>query len=99
MKKVRLLSGGQKARLCFAWMAWKNPLIILMDEPTNHLDMESIEALIEALEEFAGGVVLVSHHQHLIDSVCNQVWVCGRDQTVEEFDGNFGKYKEKLLQK
>lgn len=96
-KEVALLSGGQKARLVFAWIAWREPHIVLLDEPTNHLDVGSIDALIEAVAEFKGGVVVVSHNQYLIDEVCDRVWICGRDQTVEEFDGNFTGYKKALL--
>ncbi|KAG2328998.1 hypothetical protein Bca52824_000178 [Brassica carinata] len=76
------------------------PHILLLDEPTNHLDMQSIDALADALEEFSGGVVLVSHDSRLISRVCedeekSQIWVV-EDGTVSFFDGTFEEYKEDL---
>jgi len=77
---ITKLSGGQKARVVFASIALSQPHILLFDEPTNHLDMQSIDALADALEEFSGGVVLVSHDARLISRVCDdaetgaQIW-------------------------
>ncbi|CAF1852788.1 unnamed protein product [Brassica oleracea var. botrytis] len=94
------LSGGQKARVVFASISMSKPHILLLDEPTNHLDMESIDALAGALDEFSGGVVLVSHDSRLISRVCedeekSQIWVV-EDGTVSFFDGTFEEYKEEL---
>ncbi|KAL6587688.1 ABC transporter F member 4 [Orobanche minor] len=94
------LSGGQKARVLFTDISMSNPHILLLDEPTNHLDMQSIDALADALDEFTGGVVLVSHDSRLISRVCNdeeksEIWVV-EDGTVKNFPGTFEEYKEEL---
>ncbi|KAJ4904815.1 ABC transporter F family member 4 [Raphanus sativus] len=94
------LSGGQKARVVFTSISMSKPHILLLDEPTNHLDMESIDALADALDEFSGGVVLVSHDSRLISRVCedeekSQIWVV-EDGTVSFFDGTFEEYKKEL---
>ncbi|KAL8258128.1 hypothetical protein R6Q59_030169 [Mikania micrantha] len=98
---IAKLSGGQKARVVFTSISMSKPHILLLDEPTNHLDMQSIDALADALDEFTGGVVLVSHDSRLISRVCDdeeksQIWVV-ENGTVEEFDGTFDDYKEELL--
>ncbi|URE38230.1 hypothetical protein MUK42_03487 [Musa troglodytarum] len=77
------------------------PHILLLDEPTNHLDMQSIDALADALQEFTGGVVLVSHDARLISRVCedeekSEIWVV-EEGTVRKFPGSFEEYKEDLL--
>jgi ATP-binding cassette subfamily F protein 1 len=77
------------------------PHILLLDEPTNHLDMQSIDALANALDEFEGGVILVSHDSRLVSRVCDdeeksQIWVV-EDGTVRIFPGTFEDYKEDLL--
>jgi ATPase subunit of ABC transporter with duplicated ATPase domains len=79
VKPMQFLSGGQKSRVAFAQLAYRKPHLVIMDEPTNHLDMDAIDALIEALTAFTGGVVLVSHDQHFISSVCSEIWVVGPD--------------------
>ncbi|CAK8541973.1 unnamed protein product [Lathyrus sativus] len=95
------LSGGQKSRVVFTSISMSKPHILLLDEPTNHLDMQSIDALADALDEFTGGVVLVSHDSRLISRVCDdeersQIWVV-EDGTVRNFPGTFEDYKEDLL--
>ena len=65
-----LLSGGQKSRVAFALAMWKNPHMLILDEPTNHLDIDAVNALIIALNNYSGGVIIVSHDQHLISTVC-----------------------------
>eukprot|EP00128_Syssomonas_multiformis_P001618 Colp12_sorted_trinity150504_noHs@24102 len=97
LKPVNQLSGGQKARLWYAYVSWRNPHILLLDEPTNHLDMESIDALIDAMKEFKGGLVCVSHDTYLISALCDEIWLCGRDQTVTEYEGSFEDYKKQLI--
>merc|ERR1712233_190831 len=88
------LSDGQKSRVVFAYMARQNPHILL-DEPTNHLDIESIDALADAINEFAGGVVLVSHDMRLISQVAEELWLC-EDQTVTVYRGDIASYKSEL---
>ncbi|KAI3421651.1 uncharacterized protein J3R85_012005 [Psidium guajava] len=97
---IAKLSGGQKARVVFTSISMSKPHILLLDEPTNHLDMQSIDALADALDEFTGGVVLVSHDSRLISRVCDdeersQIWVV-EDGTVKFFPGTFEEYKEEL---
>ncbi|KAI3872176.1 hypothetical protein MKW98_011668 [Papaver atlanticum] len=94
------LSGGQKARVVFTSIYMSKPHILLLDEPTNHLDMQSIDALADALDEFTGGVVLVSHDSRLISRVCgdeekSQIWIVDKG-TVKSFPGTFDEYKEDL---
>jgi len=72
--RMGILSDGQKSRVVFAWLAWKNPQLLLLDEPTNHLDMETIDVLAEAINDFDGGVVLVSHDFRLINQVAEEIW-------------------------
>jgi len=88
-----LLSGGQKARVAFAVSVWKNPHIMILDEPTNHLDIDAVNALIIALNNFQGGVLIVSHDQHLIQSVCDQIWYI-KDQRLRKFHGDFEAYRK-----
>ncbi|TDH67403.1 hypothetical protein CCR75_000407 [Bremia lactucae] len=96
IKPTRTLSGGQKSRVGFALMTWRLPHVVVLDEPTNHLDMETIDALIHALHEYKGGVVIVSHDQHFVQSVCHELWVVG-DQKVSRFQGTMSEYKNRVL--
>ena len=84
-------SGGERARLALALIAWKKPNVLLLDEPTNHLDLEMREALAEALSDFAGAIVLVSHDRHLTGLVCDTFWRVA-DGKVEQFDGDLDDY-------
>ncbi|KAJ3389194.1 hypothetical protein HDU92_001133 [Lobulomyces angularis] len=104
LQPIGTLSGGQKSRVVFAWMAMLNPHILVLDEPTNHLDMDSIDALSVALKEFKGGILIVSHDQRFLDTVCNEVWVC-QGGKLDKFEGKHGntdgvvsQYKKSLLE-
>jgi ATP-binding cassette subfamily F protein 3 len=96
--KVGSLSGGEKARLLFALMAKEAPNILLLDEPTNHLDIESREALIRALNEYEGAVILVTHDPHLVELVADRLWLVG-DGKVTAYDGDLDDYRKLLLEK
>ncbi|KAK6914197.1 ABC transporter-like, ATP-binding domain [Dillenia turbinata] len=100
---IMKLSGGQKARVVFTSISMSKPHILLLDEPTNHLDMQSIEALADALDEFTGGVVLVSHDSRLISRVCadeerSEVWEVDNG-TVKKLEESFEEYKDELQKK
>jgi ATP-binding cassette subfamily F protein 3 len=84
-------SGGERARLALALIAWRKPNVLLLDEPTNHLDLETREALAEALSDFGGAIVLVSHDRHLTGLVCNTFWRVA-DGAVTAFDGDLDEY-------
>ena len=84
-------SGGEKARLALALIAWRKPNLLLLDEPTNHLDLEMREALAEALSDFDGAIVMVSHDRHLIGLVSDEYWRV-HDGEVEPFNGDLDDY-------
>uniref|UniRef100_A0A8C1F6F1 ATP-binding cassette sub-family F member 2 n=1 Tax=Cyprinus carpio carpio TaxID=630221 RepID=A0A8C1F6F1_CYPCA len=95
---IRNLSDGQKCRVCFAWLAWQNPHMLFLDEPTNHLDIETIDALAEAINDFEGGMMLVSHDFRLIQQVAQEIWVCEK-QTITKWSRDILAYKEHLKSK
>lgn len=82
---IRGLSGGQKVKLVLAAAMWSNPHLLVMDEPTNYLDRESLGALANAIKEFKGGVIIISHHAEFTSTICNEVWhmAGGRLKVVE----------------
>jgi ATP-binding cassette subfamily F protein 3 len=84
-------SGGERARLALALIAWGKPNLLLLDEPTNHLDLDMREALADALADFDGALVLVSHDRHLLGMVCDSFWRIA-DGVVESFDGDLDDY-------
>ncbi|QWF16002.1 ABC-F family ATP-binding cassette domain-containing protein [Lysobacter capsici] len=84
-------SGGERARLALAMIAWRKPNVLLLDEPTNHLDLDVREALAEALSDFEGAIVLVSHDRHLIGLVCETFWRVA-DGVAQPFDGDLDAY-------
>src|SRR5688572_30573528 len=88
-------SGGERARLALALIAWTKPNLLLLDEPTNHLDLEMREALAEALNDFEGAIVLVSHDRNLLGLVCDSFWRVA-DGRVEPFDGDPDDYAKWL---
>jgi ATP-binding cassette subfamily F protein 2 len=92
------LSEGQQSRLVFAMICMGKPNLLLLDEPTNHLDLECIDTLAQAIKQYNGGVVLVSHDFRLIDQVAEQIWVC-EDKTVRLWNKDIRAYKKHLTQK
>jgi ATP-binding cassette, subfamily F, member 3 len=90
-ENIDSFSGGEKARLALALIAWRQPNVLLLDEPTNHLDLDMREALAEALSDFDGAIVMVSHDRHLIGLVCDS-YVRVADGVVEPFDGDLDEY-------
>ncbi len=84
-------SGGEKSRLALALLIWQKPNLLLLDEPTNHLDLEMREALNLALQEYEGGVVLVSHDRHLLRTTADELWLVA-DGRAQVFDGDLDDY-------
>ena len=97
LQSISLLSGGEKSRVVFAALCYVPPHILLVDEPTNHLDMDTIEVLIEAIKDYKGAVVLISHHQRLLEAACDELWVVTGEGTIEPVDGDFQTYKEMVM--
>ena len=95
---MKNLSDGQRSRVIFAWLAYRQPQLLLLDEPTNHLDIETIDSLAEALNEWDGGLVLVSHDFRLINQVAHEIWVC-ENQAVTRWEGDIMDFKAHLKQR
>ncbi|KAL7986318.1 hypothetical protein Chor_011484 [Crotalus horridus] len=91
------LSGGQKARVVFAELSCREPDVLILDEPTNNLDIESIDALGDAINDYKGAVIIVSHDARLITETNCHLWVV-EDQTVNQIDGDFEDYKREVLE-
>lgn len=98
LETVATFSGGEKARLALAILAWQRPNLLLMDEPTNHLDLDMREALAMALQAFEGAVILVSHDRHLLASTVDEFWLVA-DGKVQPFDGDLDDYALWLKQR
>lgn len=95
--KMKDLSGGQKARVALAELCLMGPDVLILDEPTNNLDIESIDALAEAINEYSGGVIIVSHDERLIRDTECALYVI-EEQTINELDGDFDDYRKELLE-
>lgn len=98
LKPVSKLSGGEKVRLSLLKLSEQKGNLLLLDEPTNHLDIYSIEVLEDALIDYEGSLLLVSHNRHFINSICNKIYYLSEDG-LEEFKGNFDEYKMKISEK
>ena len=93
---VKSLSGGEKARLLLGLATFFGPNMIILDEPTNHLDIDSRAALAEAINEFPGAVIMVSHDRYLIEACADRLWVVA-NQTVTAYDGDLDDYRRMVL--
>jgi ATP-binding cassette, subfamily F, member 3 len=93
---VKSLSGGEKARLLLGLATFYGPNMIILDEPTNHLDIDSRAALAEAINDFPGAVIMVSHDRYLIEACADQLWVVA-NQTVTTYDGDLDEYRRMVL--
>jgi ATP-binding cassette subfamily F protein 3 len=91
------LSGGEKARLLMGLAAFEAPNLLILDEPTNHLDIDSRNALIQALNEYTGAVILISHDRHLIEATADRLWLV-KDGTVSNYDGDLEDYRATIVQ-
>jgi ATP-binding cassette, subfamily F, member 3 len=92
------LSGGERARLNLALVTHAAPALLILDEPTNHLDIESREVLVQAINEFPGAVVLVSHDEHLIELIADRLWLVAGG-TVRPFEGDLDDYRRLVLER
>ena len=96
-KKIKVLSGGEKARVSLAKTLVSEANFLLLDEPTNHLDIDSIEIIIEALKRYEGTIIFVSHNRYFIEKLANKIWWI-EDQDVKEYPGNYSEYLYKIQQ-
>ena len=96
--RVESLSGGEKARLLLALATRDAPQLLILDEPTNHLDIDAREALVRALADFSGAVLLITHDPHLVELVADQLWMVG-DGTVTPYDGDLDDYRGLLVER
>jgi ATP-binding cassette subfamily F protein 3 len=94
--KVKSLSGGERARLNFALVTAQAPSLLILDEPTNHLDIDTRETLAEAINDFAGAVILITHDWHLLELTADRLWLVG-DGRVRPFDGDLEDYRRLML--
>lgn len=98
LKPMGLLSGGQKSRVAFAALAFKKPHILIIDEGSNHLSTDAVDALIEAVKDFGGGILVVSHDSHFVSHTCSELWVVENGKATR-FPGTFQEYKAYTAEK
>lgn len=96
LQSIYTLSGGQKSRLVLAWITFIRPHLLLLDEPTNHLDIDTVNALIEALLEYKGGLLVISHDEYFITSLCDDIYVC-EEEKITRFEGDFVEYRRHVM--
>ena len=94
-KQISLLSGGEKSRVMLGQIIAREVNILFLDEPTNHLDMDSIDSLTEAIKNFDGSAIIVTHSEELLRQVCDRLIVFAKDK-AEYFDGNYDEFLEKI---
>jgi ATP-binding cassette subfamily F protein 3 len=88
-----LLSGGQKSRVSFAMITWQKPHILILDEPTNHLDYDAINALIDGLKAYKGGLVVVSHDEYFLNALCDRLYLVEEGEALP-FEGDLNDYRK-----
>lgn len=93
---VKHFSGGERARLALALLVWTQPNLLVLDEPTNHLDLEMREALVNALLEFNGAVIIVSHDRYLLNAVVDELWLI-QNKKLTRYEGSLADYQEEVL--
>jgi ATP-binding cassette subfamily F protein 3 len=92
-KKIKVLSGGEKSRVALAKALTADANFLVLDEPTNHLDMASVNILIQALQQYEGTVIVVSHDRYFLDNVANKIWFI-EDQKIKQYPGTYAEYDE-----
>lgn len=92
-KKIKVLSGGEKSRVALAKALTADANFLILDEPTNHLDIQSVNILIQALNQFEGTFIVVSHDRYLLDNVANKIWFI-EDLQIKEYPGTYAEYEE-----
>lgn len=92
-KKIKVLSGGEKSRVALAKALTADANFLVLDEPTNHLDMQSVNILIQALEQYEGTFIVVSHDRYFLDNVANKIWFI-EDQKIKIYPGTYAEYDE-----
>jgi ATP-binding cassette subfamily F protein 3 len=95
-KKIKFLSGGERARVAFIKLCLQKPNVLILDEPTNHLDIETKEILIQALEDYNGTIMAVSHDRYFLDFIVNKLLVVKREKSLL-LDGNYSENKEQVI--
>jgi ATP-binding cassette subfamily F protein 3 len=92
-KKIRVLSGGEKSRVALAKSLTTDSNFLILDEPTNHLDIQSVNILIQALQQYEGTFISVSHDRYFLDNVANKIWFI-EDKDIKEYPGTYAEYEE-----
>jgi len=92
-KKIKVLSGGEKSRVALAKALTADANFLALDEPTNHLDMQSVNILIQALQQYEGTFIVVSHDRYFLDNVANKIWYI-EDKQIKEYPGTYQEYEE-----
>jgi ATP-binding cassette subfamily F protein 3 len=90
-KKIKVLSGGEKSRVALAKALTADANFLILDEPTNHLDMASVNILIQALQQYEGTIIVVSHDRYFLDNVANKIWFI-EDQKIKVYPGTYAEY-------
>ena len=96
--KISELSGGQKVKIVLCGIQIKNPHIILFDEPTNHLDIYSINEFINAINEYNGGIVIITHDRYIIENINNYELLILENKEIQKYNNGFDEYCQEILE-